>query len=351
MEALKLHDFTASVNGREIETREENLATPYGVSLPPGTEYESWYTFTVPFEAGEDKEVRNTYRVHFQRGNYYISAGYILTTGAFWRGPIGHARVTFDLGVVPVHWVYDMSPHWYFRFEGNQLIFERSEFEPNYDLFVHLYVPDLMLRVGEMNLEHGNTIMEKINRHKELSRFDRLGREELLREYESALNSGDPIVTTYILGRLPPGAVENLPPYIDYFAVVNGNAGYFDVTGEVEDPNGDLVWWELKVSHSENGKEIIDEYSRSTYFSYDNYDREVFQKAKIQLFPNKKLEAGRDYLVEVAVWDAADQCHRRVMNYRVEGIDQQPPVEPGNRDQVIGSPRYEYSSGYFNGGE
>lgn len=163
------------------------------------------------------------------------------------------------------------------------------------------------------------------------------------------MNSGDPIVTSYILGRLPPGAVENLPPYINYIAVVNGNAGYYDVMGEVEDPNGDLAWWELKVSHFENGKETVDEYTRTAYFSNDDPDRVVFQKAKIKLYPGKQLKGGRDYLVEVAVWDGADQCDRRVMRYRVEDTSQQPPAEAGSRNPVGDRTQYEYSSGFFSG--
>ncbi|MFZ5633808.1 MAG: protease complex subunit PrcB family protein, partial [Bacillota bacterium] len=93
-----------------------------------------WWTWEVPFEAGETREVRNTYWVknHYW-SNGQVLAGYILTTGSYWKGPIGKARVVFRFeGVLPGDLV-QIFPETY-RFEGNDLVWEWTGLEPQEDI-------------------------------------------------------------------------------------------------------------------------------------------------------------------------------------------------------------------------
>jgi len=100
--------FTSSVNGKPIHVRR----VPVKPSTDSGGIY-AWWMKDVIFEAGETKTVRNTYEISLSTqiamipnpaggwllGNV-VSFSYILRTGAPWKGPIGEATVTVDLGPV-----------------------------------------------------------------------------------------------------------------------------------------------------------------------------------------------------------------------------------------------------------
>lgn len=196
LEEVRIHDFRAYVGGKEVEVREDKAVKPSGINFPPGTDYYSWYTFTVPMGAGETKEVRNTYRVHLRQGNYTSSTGYILTTGAFWKGPIGHARVDFILGDVKPYEINRLFPYG-FRFAGNDLVFERYDFEPRYDLGVGFFNRDALT---DLMPEEAARIRARKKRFEAVeAAVKTMDVSQLRGEYRAALAGREPIIAAYMI--------------------------------------------------------------------------------------------------------------------------------------------------------
>lgn len=95
--APELLDFTAHVDGNTAPV----TFKPQAPGSPDTDMYAGWYTFSVPFESGQTRVVRNTYHgipSGFSNGDKDF--GYILHTGASWLGPIGQVDVT-------VRWLHD----------------------------------------------------------------------------------------------------------------------------------------------------------------------------------------------------------------------------------------------------
>lgn len=125
---------------------------------PPGRSeetprYSSWYVFPVSFKAGERVVLKNTYRTkNTVWSNGEVGTGYVLRTGALWKGPIGRARVTVDLGGIPLHALTDLSPGT-FRVEPERLVWEARDIEPSFDLSVRfsirLFSEDEIEAMGE----------------------------------------------------------------------------------------------------------------------------------------------------------------------------------------------------------
>ncbi|MFZ5597570.1 MAG: hypothetical protein ACOY31_11230 [Bacillota bacterium] len=108
----------------------------------------------MPFGAGETREVRNTYRVknHYW-SNGQVLAGYILTTGSYWKGPIGKARVVFRFEDVLPYDMVRIFPGTY-RFEGNDLVWEWTELEPRGDIEIIFNTrkwPEIPVKWGDIN--------------------------------------------------------------------------------------------------------------------------------------------------------------------------------------------------------
>lgn len=62
--------------------------------------------------------------------------GYVLETGALWKGPLGHSKVIFDFGDIPMYTLEEVYPNNFYIIKGNQLIWERSDFKPSHNLWV-----------------------------------------------------------------------------------------------------------------------------------------------------------------------------------------------------------------------
>ncbi|RJQ28504.1 MAG: copper amine oxidase N-terminal domain-containing protein [Peptococcaceae bacterium] len=134
-----LHDFEAFVDGEKAAVeRRAGLSPENGAKE---LSYPAWHTFTVPFEAGQTREVRNTYRVkngYSSEGT--IRSGYILTTGSVWKGSIGLVRVTVEPdGVLPYN-LQGVSPAGY-GFAGDNLVWEWKNCEPdrNIEIMFKMY--------------------------------------------------------------------------------------------------------------------------------------------------------------------------------------------------------------------
>lgn len=141
----ELHDFAAWVDGVPVAVRREKSGEPVEPLTDSGgrlLRYPEWITWTVPFEAGQTRTVRSTYW-----GRNYDSAvgtaatGYILRSGAGWKGPIGEAVIIaqFDEAIFPGQ--IRAFPASY-RWEGERMVWRMRDFEPERDISIQV---DLLL--------------------------------------------------------------------------------------------------------------------------------------------------------------------------------------------------------------
>lgn len=100
-------------------------------------QYKKWYCFYVHFKENETKTIYHSYDVSFSFDSTgYVSAGYIIRTGALWKGNIGHSKIIFDFENLPICSLEYFSPTQGYRFEGNTLVWENSDYEPSSNLSV-----------------------------------------------------------------------------------------------------------------------------------------------------------------------------------------------------------------------
>lgn len=134
---LELHDFRAWVDGEAVTAErrdgvhpQEPLVDEHGRALT----YPAWFTWTIPFESGQQRTVRNTYRAtNYHNSSDEAATGYILRTGRVWRGPIGKARIVVELdGILPgqLSGVFPTSYYW----QGERMVWEFLDFEPERDI-------------------------------------------------------------------------------------------------------------------------------------------------------------------------------------------------------------------------
>ncbi len=130
--APPLADFRTWVDGAEVSTRQVREA---GSVKQPGRR---WYVKEVAFAAGQERQVRDTYR----QPNGRVSDGtqffpYVLSTGASWHGPIGAVRVGVLWGE---DWEWTPYPRPWEQGEWEQqpnfddFRWSADELEPDFDL-------------------------------------------------------------------------------------------------------------------------------------------------------------------------------------------------------------------------
>ena len=103
-----------------------------------------------------------------------------------------------------------------------------------------------------------------------------LNESDLLQEYKDAVKENYPVMDVYILSRLPEGAVKNEPPRIGDVTISEDGANNDQIMADVTDPDSDIAGAEIKVSHRENGGEIVDLDDRQPFggCSYNIYNGE-----------------------------------------------------------------------------
>ena len=303
-DALIAQDFKSYADGSPVavqETRGINtIGYPSGQVL-----YYSWYTFNVPFSAGETREVRNTYRMQLSLGSAGFFAGYVLQTGKYWKGPIGHAKITFKMGEIQPYQLSRLYPNCY-RLQGNDLVFERSNFKPDFDLDIAYY------------MDQSNLPLAYVKRFKTLmTNLTGLNQSELLQEYRNAVQENYPIMAAYILSRLPDGAVQSEPSHISDITVSEVPVNNGMIVANVTDPGGDMAIEEFKVSHQENGEVVVDREDRmptgGIYYNYDTGEFEGYTRQDIDYFGPPV--SGRDYRISLTVWDSNGLSDSKVVSY------------------------------------
>jgi len=198
---LELNNFKTFIGAKELSvTRKKSI--PNTAADSGKLNYSEYFTFTVPFKADEKVTVRNTYNftpTYDSSGNVF--SGYVLKTGALWKGLIGSAKVTFKLGNIQPYQIEALQPQG-FRFEGGDLIWEQKNFEPDYDLVVdyNTYHYSKEFLKGEYATEDQITeITQKINNYYRVKNFAMRGRFiDLFWQYFEAVNKEDDILALYI---------------------------------------------------------------------------------------------------------------------------------------------------------
>ncbi len=280
-----VHDFRAFVDGIEVQvTPETGSLGPEGVR----ERYASWYTFPVSFAPDQTRTVVNTYRFASTAnslGDVYL--GYVLTTGGYWKGSIGRAKVTLELGAVRPWQIENLYPNnWRFTPDAKVLTWERAAFEPSLNLAVHYNVGHWTPGYLD-NIDPGTRqffLDRRAGWEELLGRIPELGQEELRELYRQAVSEvadqavdwgvgGGPAVRAAYLRSLLPD-YEWRPPVITALEAAFGNSPSEVSTVKVDyaDPDGDLVRLTVRVGHRGDGGELIvdteeTETSRWTYRS------------------------------------------------------------------------------------
>jgi hypothetical protein len=91
-----------------------------------------WWVKDVSFKAGETKVILNRYKT--TPGGSYVDGGYqevtyIVSTGAPWKGTIGTANITFELGP-KARKLYPKATSKGYKRSGNRLVWKFKNFEP-----------------------------------------------------------------------------------------------------------------------------------------------------------------------------------------------------------------------------
>ncbi|MCL4424253.1 MAG: DUF4424 domain-containing protein [Firmicutes bacterium] len=126
---LGLHDFKTWIDGQSIPAEREK-GSPPGQDSGRAKQYPYWWTWELPFGVREAHQVRNSYWVkNHSWSNSSVLTGYVLETGASWKGSIGKVRVSLDLGRILPFQLERVTPIGY-RFEDGKLVWEWTELEP-----------------------------------------------------------------------------------------------------------------------------------------------------------------------------------------------------------------------------
>jgi len=139
----KLNDFHSWIDGSPITVT--NRKAPDG---DEGGPYEDWLIKTVPFGENQTRTVVDTYR----GGGGEVSDGerwftYVLTTGSNWKGPIGRARVTCNLGSLSGFSPIEISPAGYHR-SGNIITWDMRDIEPTKNIEIRWTEAFMNVRVN-----------------------------------------------------------------------------------------------------------------------------------------------------------------------------------------------------------
>lgn len=254
---LELGNFKTFVEGKELPVTCEKGIENHTDETLEALRYSEWFTFTVPFQADEKVTVHNTYNF---RPSYdsmgYIYTGYVLQTGALWKGSIGSAKVTFKLGKIQPYQIEELGPGG-FIFVGDDLVWERNDFEPRYDL--NLLYNKWRYSEDSLNNLDGKSkdeIIMEIESYKKVNELvDKGDTEGLLDMYNKAVKEKDSILSLYIKSFIPKDKISEEISTLGTISVEYKNYDYL-ISCDVEGPETELI--QLRISHIGYGIEILD---------------------------------------------------------------------------------------------
>lgn len=244
-EAFWAHHFTARDEYGDLEiTLVDTIPNPPLKEINQMEKYKKWYSFSVDFASNEAKTLHHTYEISFP---YYstgdVQIGYVLETGALWKGSLGHSKVIFDFGDIPIYTLEKAYPNNFYTIDGNQLIWERSDFKPSHNLLLTInpyrYSEDYFNMYKEAPAEHLESFREKIDFFKLSPDTIQKNSEHYYQLYQTLVNE-DPIRALYIKSALGLPNGNRKPEFVECSIRHQiGNTWYFDISGI--DPDGDLV--------------------------------------------------------------------------------------------------------------
>ena len=332
---LVLHDFKSYVNNVEIPVNTEKGINPKNVEIPQYRHYSEWYTFSVHFGEGEEKQVKNTYSFRSTFNSIgHVFVGYILKTGAYWNDPIGYAKVTFKMGGIKPYEIKNLYPN-NFRFEGNNLVWERSSFEPAYDLKVVYTVRDYSEEFLKSiaDTEWGEQFLkEKEDFEALLKEIGQADNRQLLNCHKKAVSEEKPVLAQYIRSRLPSGSISNEKPEIIGMTVEQAdNEDSSNIIIQVKDNYADQVYSSFKIYHFEDGKNVTDLEYQDLLNSYES--RYITASRYNFIF-----QPGVEYEIEYSVRDSIDQYDEKSIKY-IAGEDAKEKEKPaGNTGSTSALP-------------
>ncbi|MHB8064694.1 MAG: DUF4424 family protein [Ruminiclostridium sp.] len=303
---LELRHFKTYIQGKELPVTHEKTTklTNNSTAILDTLNYSEYYTFTVPFKADEKVTVRNTYDftpTYDSMG--YVFSGYVLKTGAMWKEAIGSAKVTFKLGSIQPYQISRLRPSG-FKFVENTLVWERSNFEPSYDLIIeyntYRYSQEYLKNLADSEEKLKQEIKQKIDSYKKIKELSNKGRiDELLALYNKAVYEKDPILALYIRGYLPSDKIpeERISSLGNINIVEEG--GYYYVSCDVLGPEAASL--KLSISHIEDGKEVQD----------------VQEKDFSSYSPMIKLNPKNEYNFTFTLTDWLDRTEQKTIKYKV----------------------------------
>lgn len=271
-------DFHAYVDDAEV-----SVAAEKGSRGPESVRdrWGSWYTFTVSFAPDQVRTVVNTYQFDSTRSaTGSVDLGYVLRTGSYWKGPIGQAKVTVQLGNVQPWQIASLFPNsWRFSPDGSTLTWERSDFEPSFDLWIRFNDSHWSAGyLGNVGQEYAQQFFDRQAAWQDLlARAPGLGQDELLDLYSGALaepevsldwEGGGGLVRAAYLRSLLSGYEWKPPSLADPEVTFNDRTTNMWAMVKVaySDPDGDIVRVTIRGSHTAvDGTTIVDEESTSDY--------------------------------------------------------------------------------------
>ena len=279
-EDVTIRNFTAREGEKKLPvTLAETIPNPPLKEVNGMEEYSKWYTFSVNFKKNEEKTLYHTYEVNFpftSDGNVYM--GYVIETGALWKGPIGHSKVIFDMGDIPMYTLDNLFPNNYYRIEGQKLIFESREFKPEYNLSVlkneHRFSEE-WLNDMYLDSELKAFIKQRLEIFKITPKAIRENSQTYFARYQELVNE-DPISALYIKSAL---------------GLYNGNEKPANASCEILKHSGSV--WEYEVSATDPDGDIIGfeaEYQGLEPYNLENYSSEMSYRSETKKF------VGRGYL-------------------------------------------------------
>lgn len=302
-----VHEFTVRIDGTEVPA---DLEPASPVAGDEGSLFASWYTFGVTFAPGQTRSVVNTYtlkNLHNSIGQAYLR--YVLTTGRYWKGPIGKAVVRVELGEVGPHQLENLYPNtWRFSPDGRTLTWSRENFEPSYDLEIRYNI--FHWTEGYLSAIDAGAREELLALRAEwedlVGRALGLDQAQVQALYAEAVKEDRTVLGAYLRSLLPEPPPH--PPDITGLEVVPGpEPSLARVRVAYADPAGDLVGLSLIVT--QEGAIVADaDLTETGRWEYQQSYSGVFEDCLIVAQP------GRSYRIRAKVWDSEDrECVREVV--------------------------------------
>lgn len=261
---LRILNFRTTADGKDVPVKLEKDISPEETGLQSEKEYTSWYTFVIHFESGETKKIDNTY--DFVNTSYSTGdtlTGYIINTGAYWKDKIGHAKVYFNMGNIKPYMIIGISPNQNYRFDGTNIVWEYSDFEPEQNL-----------KIMYNSFHHSSDFLNaadsvtRENIKKEEEYFDNIDNcikendlQKLQAFYNQAAQDNKPSLAEYIRESMGGRAVKDVGPAIISLEVEKTNNSEEPlkvVRVKAHDNIADFKSINIVISHMQDGKEMID---------------------------------------------------------------------------------------------